>query len=42
MNDNHPPSFTEPKSDPHHDGKRGFLFGAVVTAVVIGLIIWLV
>lgn len=42
MNDNKPPPLSEPEFDPHRDGKRGFLFGAVGTVLVIGMIIWLI
>lgn len=39
MNDNHSPHITKPEFDPHSEGKRGFLFGAVGTALVIGLLL---
>jgi hypothetical protein len=41
MNDNRPPPIAEPELDAHADGKRGFLFGVVVAALVIGLVWWL-
>ncbi len=32
---------TEPEFDPHREGKRGFLIGAIGAAVVIGLVYFL-
>jgi hypothetical protein len=40
MNDNHRPPLSEPDFDPHREGKRGFLVGAVAAAAVIELL-WL-
>jgi len=41
MNDNQAPQISEPKFDPHREGKRGFWIGAVGALVVIGLWLWL-
>ena len=41
MDDNHSSPTPEPEFDPHRQGKRGCLLGAVATALVIGLAWWL-